>query len=115
MDPAIERKTQGEEMPQEPRSYARPDRPREANIGHCRRLGVTHLVVFCTNTAAYCSHDAMTPIRDLPDEMLLDDIERRCRCVKCGTKKAEVRPVYSPIMPGSSGNGSPVERLSGYD
>jgi hypothetical protein len=88
--------------------HERSDRPREANIGHCRRLGLTHLVVFCTNTAAYCSHDARLPIINLPDEMLLDDIERRCRCAKCGTRKAEVRPDYSPIMPGPTGNGPPV-------
>lgn len=97
-----------EDLPQERTVDARPDRPRPgANIASCRKLNLTHLVIYCRNIAANCSHDARIPIADLPDDLLLDDIEARTRCQRCGAMKADVRPDYSPITPAPSGGGPP--------
>ena len=80
------------------RRHEHQDQPRDANIADCRRHALTHLLIYCTNYPAYCHHDGTLPIDGLPDELLLDQIQVRCRCTRCGKKGADVRPDWAPVI-----------------
>jgi hypothetical protein len=88
-----------EDLPNNERRPRRePDEPRRANIGHCRAHDLTHLLIYCTNFPVFCYHDARMPIDRFSDDAMLDDIQARCRCTKCGKKGAEIRPDWAPVM-----------------
>lgn len=72
-------------------------RRRTITIQDARRVGATSLLIYCNNVAVYCYHQATMPMADFPDDMELSDIERRCRCTRCGARLADVRADYSVI------------------
>jgi hypothetical protein len=42
-----------------------------------------------------CHHRGALPIERFQAEEILGDIERRCRCIACGWRRADLRPDYS--------------------
>jgi hypothetical protein len=64
-------------------------------IGSCHPHEITTLLIYCSNYAAFCYHQGTLRVADFPDDMLFEQIGRRCRCTKCGQKGAQVRPDWS--------------------
>lgn len=64
-------------------------------VGYVTDQGVKALVVYCTNTASYCSHSGYIPLSVLPPELEIRTLAPRCRCTVCGARAASVRPDYS--------------------
>ena len=77
-----------------PRHAVQVRRTRKITIAHCREHKLTHLVVYCTNFLAACNHSAHIALVPFHDTLSLSDIEPRCRCTLCGTRGADVRPVW---------------------
>ena len=86
-----------EDLPQEDSSQSSGyDRnPPQGTVGDCRPHEITTLLIYCSNYAAFCYHEGTLPIAGLPDDLLFEDLGRRCRCTKCGKKGAEIRPDWS--------------------
>jgi hypothetical protein len=91
------RRPHREDLPNEQHPLVR-CQPRDARIADCRAQALTHILIYCTNFPAFCHHDAKRPIADFPDDLLLDDLQARCRCTRCGKKGAEVRPDWAPVV-----------------
>ena len=64
-------------------------------IGDCHPHEIVTLLIDCSNYAAFCYHRGYLPVAGLPDDLLFEDLGRRCRCTKCGKKGAEIRPDWS--------------------
>lgn len=89
-----------EDLPQEDssRSSGYDHNAPKPTVGGCRPHEITTLLIDCSNYAAYCYHRGELPIADLPDDLLFEDLGRRCRCTKCGKKGAVILPDWSTSL-----------------
>jgi hypothetical protein len=58
------------------------------------RLGVTRFLIYCGHPGGSCGHCGYIPADSLPADLRIKTLEPRCRCTKCGTLGASVRPDY---------------------
>ena len=67
-------------------------------IAHVRTHGVTTLLVYCLGKREDdwpCHHEGTLSVDCFDDDVALRDIERRCRCMACGWRRADLRPDFS--------------------
>jgi hypothetical protein len=69
--------------------------PEPVTIASVRAHGVRQLLVYCLGKREGdwpCHHSGMLPVDRFQAEEVLSDIERRCRCITCGWRRADLRP-----------------------
>jgi hypothetical protein len=67
-------------------------------IAAVRAHGVNTLLVYCLGKREGdwpCNHQSTLPVDRFRVDECLRDIEQRCRCTKCGWRRADLRPDYS--------------------
>jgi len=75
-------------------------------IASVRTHGVRQLLVYCNGKreSDWLCHGEL-PIEQFSAEETLPDIQRRCRCTKCGWRRADLRPDYSCLQTTLYGGG----------
>ena len=71
-------------------------------IESVRSHGVQQLLVYCSGKREGdwpCHHEATLQADWFRATETIGDIERRCRCIACGGRKADVRPDYGKPLP----------------
>jgi hypothetical protein len=67
-----------------------------------RSHGVRQLLVYCRGRRKGdwpCHHEATLQVDRFQATETIGDIESRCRCTACGSRKADVRPDYNKPLP----------------
>jgi hypothetical protein len=70
-----------------------PYRGPPVTLGHIRRHGVRHLLIYCST--GRCHHSAVINADRWSDDTVLLELNRRVVCTRCGMIGADVRPNWS--------------------
>lgn len=74
--------------------------PEPVTVASVRAHGVRSLLIYCNGKRdgewPCNNHQGKLAVDRFDDDVVLRDIERRCRCTACGWRRADLRPDYSP-------------------